>query len=236
MSLLTLVQDACNEIGLPEPAAVVGSPDATVKQLLALANSAGEDLVQRGAWQECVKQASFTTIAQEDQGALEGKAPGFNWAVYETMWNRSSQEYVGGPLFPREWQFLKASQVSGPFPEHRIRDKNLHLLPAPAAGDTVAFEYVSRHYSTTSGGAGQERFAADTDLCVLPERIMKRELIWRFKAAKGLAYGEDFRMSEEQVANALARSGGNRTLNLEGCAREYDPRMSVFAPAGNWPL
>lgn len=231
MSLLTLIQDACDEIGLPAPTSVIGNSDQSVKQLLALLNSAGEDLVQRMAWQECVREASFTTIAQEEQGTLESKAPGFNWVVYETMWNRTTREYVSGPLFPKEWQFLKGWVADTTFPKHRIRGKSLLFTPAPTAGQSIYFEYVSRYYCTSAAGADQERLTADTDLFVLPERLMKREVIWRFKAAKGFAYGEDFRMAEEMVTNAMARNGSKRVLSL---AREPDYRPFVSIPEGNW--
>lgn len=46
-TLLQIVQDTMNEIGLPEPSSIIGNTDATVKQMLALANREGKELSDR---------------------------------------------------------------------------------------------------------------------------------------------------------------------------------------------
>lgn len=51
-TLLQICQAACNELGLPEPASVIGNTDSTVKQLLALANREGKELAARTSQNE----------------------------------------------------------------------------------------------------------------------------------------------------------------------------------------
>src|SRR5882757_6516831 len=51
MSLLTVVQDACNELSLAPPPTVIGNQDPQVQQLLALANLEGQTFLQlQGQW------------------------------------------------------------------------------------------------------------------------------------------------------------------------------------------
>lgn len=50
MTLLEIVQTACNELGLTAPSAVVSSTDLQIKQLLALVNRDGIDLYQSRDW------------------------------------------------------------------------------------------------------------------------------------------------------------------------------------------
>lgn len=51
MSLLTTIQDCCNELSLAVPATVIGNPDPQVQQLLALANLEGQTFSQlQGPW------------------------------------------------------------------------------------------------------------------------------------------------------------------------------------------
>lgn len=51
MSLLTTIQDACNELSLPAPLTVIGNTDPQVVQLLALANLEGQTFAQlQGPW------------------------------------------------------------------------------------------------------------------------------------------------------------------------------------------
>lgn len=234
MTLLTIIQDACNEAGFPAPTAVIGNSDLTAKQMLALSNRSGKQLAQRFAFQELVKEATHTTLAAELQGTVESIMPGFNWQLYETMWNRTNRNHVWGPLFPREWQFLKASNITGPFPEFRIRDKKLYFLPAPTAGQTIGMEYVSRYWCESSGGTDQERWAADTDVGILPEDMLTIDLIWRFKAAKGLDYAEDMRQAELYINNAIARSGSRRKINLTDGGGGISPQDGLNIEDGSW--
>lgn len=64
-TFLTLVQQACSEIGIAKPSQVIGSTDDQAIQLLALANREGRDFSQlankNGGWQELYKEYAFTT-------------------------------------------------------------------------------------------------------------------------------------------------------------------------------
>lgn len=66
-TLLQLIQAASNELGIPEPSAIVGAQDDQSKQLLALANREGKDFSilanGKGGWQELHKEYTFQTVA-----------------------------------------------------------------------------------------------------------------------------------------------------------------------------
>ena len=70
MTLLTMIQDSADEIGLPQPAAVFSSTDQTVRQMLALANREGRQLAQRYKWQALTKEASFANLVDADSVEL----------------------------------------------------------------------------------------------------------------------------------------------------------------------
>lgn len=236
MTLLSIIQDVCNECGLPEPSTVISNTDGTVRQLLALSNRSGKMLAQRFPWQETVKSATITTVAAELQGLLETLLPGFNWYIYQSMWNRDTRMQIWGPLYPPEWQFLKAATVTGPFPDFRIQNKSLYMLPIPTAGQTIGLEYVSRYWCESSGGTGKEKWSVDTDVGTLPEDLLTVDLIWRFKAAKGFDYAEDFRQAELAINNAMARSGGRQVLTMGRQNRYANSQFGVMVPDGSWNL
>lgn len=56
-SLLTLVQRASRELGLPVPPTVAGSTDTQTQQLFGLANAVGEDLLSEAEWTALMTQA-----------------------------------------------------------------------------------------------------------------------------------------------------------------------------------
>lgn len=235
MSLLTIIQDAADLIGLPRPQFVVAATDPTTRQLLALANLEGKELARRYAWQELLKEATFTSVAAELQGTLASIASDYGWAVSDTVWDRSQTVPVNGPLSPQQWQALKSSNVSGPYGQYRIRDSKLYIIPAPTAGRSMAFEYVSKNWCQSSGGTAQSAWAADTDTGILPEHLMTLGLRWRFKHSRGLSYAEDFRAYEMQVANSQARGSGSGLLSLAGPA-SADNYPGMRVPEGSWNI
>lgn len=236
MTLLTIVQDACNEVGVTAPSTVVTNSDQTITQMLALANRGGKSLAQRYPWQELVAEWTFTTVAAESQGTVETIMPGFNWDLYQTIWNRTTRFPIQGPLFPAEWQFLKAMNIAGPWPQFRIRGGDVICIPIPTAGQILAGEYVTRYWCQSSGAAGQEKWAADTDTGVLREDWLTLDLIWRWKRAKGLDYAEEKQEFELQINNAMSRNGSNRIMSLEDRSVERDYPNGIAVQVGNWPL
>jgi hypothetical protein len=76
MTLLQIVQRFCERTNLPSPATVIGSSDPQVVQMKALVEEVGIDLSGRGPWQEITFQATHTTLAAEDQGAMSNSRPG----------------------------------------------------------------------------------------------------------------------------------------------------------------
>lgn len=107
----------------------------------------------------------------------------FDYILNQTIWDRTLLRPVFGTLTPSQWQQLKAQNVTGPWNQFRIRGGNLLFIPAPSAGDTCAFEWVSKNFCQSSGGTGQSAWTADTDTGLLSEDLMKLGLIWRWKAA-----------------------------------------------------
>ena len=110
MSLLTICQDAANEIGVPSPSTVVGSTDTTNIQLLAAANREGKNLVAGYDWQTLIKEEAHTTLAAESQGDMSTIATDFLRFSNDTMWNRTTDRKYYGPLNNAQWQRLKAKE------------------------------------------------------------------------------------------------------------------------------
>lgn len=238
-SLLTIVQRHCQRTGLPVPTTVYGSADPQVQQIMGLLEEEGNDLAARGgeSWQGMVREATHTTLAQEDQGAMTDIADtGFRYIKSQSFWDRSDDLPVLGPLSSEEWQSLKAVSNTGPRYYFRIRNGKLLANPAPAAGHTWAFEYVSRFWiSDDSGTTFRQYFGADGDLLLLPPEVLLMGLRWRWKREKGLDYAEDFRTYENQVKDAIGRDAGNPVLDMTGM-NDQRGKPGVFVSAGSWNL
>lgn len=73
-TFLQLMQQAANELGIPEPSQIIGAQDEQSKQLLALAQREGKDFSvlanKNGGWQNLHREYTFTTVAEVQTGTI----------------------------------------------------------------------------------------------------------------------------------------------------------------------
>ena len=233
MTLLQIVQRFAERQNVPSPSTVYGSSDTQVTQIKALLEEIGIDMASRVAWQGITFEATHTTIAAEDQGAMTSLAAnGFKWIKNQTIWDRTDRLPVLGPVSPQEWQALKALVVNGPRYRFRIRGGKLLVNPTPAAGHTWAFEYVSQNW-ILNGSTYKQFFSADTDTVLLPDVELLQGLRWKWRKEKGLDYAEDFRAYELMLKDAAGRDGGRPQLRMDENGWN-GPRPGIFVPSGSW--
>lgn len=235
MTLLTICQDAANEIGVPSPSAVIGSTDTTAIQLLAAANREGKNLVTGYDWEVLVKEENHTAIANESQGKLSAIATDFERFSNNTMWNRTSDRKFYGPLNNTEWQTLKGSVQSGITNYFRIRGGKLLMNPVPTVGDAIYFEYISEWWvdTTGDGDADATRYAADANTTILDENLITLGVIWRFLKQKGLPYDNQLQEYQIKLFEKQAKDGAKPIIRMSGSSRLFLP---VNEPEGNFTL
>lgn len=238
MNLLTICQAVADLVGINRPSSVAASTDADARVLLQLANKEGRHLSSRYPWEALIREASFTTVAQESQGtlaAIVGASESFGYILNDTIWNRTRSLPIAGPKSAKGWQADKALTLSGPCDQYRIRGGRLLMNPVPTAGHSCYFEYVTRNWCQSEDGTTtHSSWSADTDTPLLPEYLFVQGIEWRWKQTKGFEYAQDFADYKRLVADEIGRSGGKTTAILGGGVDEYSPVMIV--PRGSWPL
>jgi hypothetical protein len=227
MSLLTIIQDTTDRLGIIRPSSVVGSSDPQVRQLLALANQEGKELARRHTWTALINETTFTATATAAQsGAIPSD---YDRMIAGSFWNRTQDRQVRGPVSAQLWQRLQTGLTTLADDAFRIRGSSLLMTPTPTAGDSMAFEYVSVYWcSNADGSTERAAWAADDDVGLLNEELMGLGVVWRFLRAKGFDYSEPFRTYEEQVVRLAAEDGVMETLSMGGYAETgvYDPSMA----------
>lgn len=215
MTLLSMSQEALKQLNLPAETTIVGNTTSdTAVQLLRLAQEEGDALARRYQWQALQTEKTFTTLAQASQtGAIPTD---FSYMVPETFWNRTLRRRVYGPLDAEEWQRIQASVTTLVNPAYRIMGDAILLTPTPTASQTCAYEYISKNWCQSSGGTGQQAWAADTDTGKLDEKLMTLGLVWRFKQAKGMSFEDDLMLYERRVSEAMMRDGSKGRLSSDG--------------------
>lgn len=234
MSLLTLVQAACDRLGIQMPGAVMSSNDDTIRVMRALATQEGRELARRTAWVKLTREHSFLTDSAEAQS--NAIPADFDRFVNETVWNYTQNRGLIGPVDPQQWQQLKASLVGPPWQHFRQRGSAFLIIPNPPPGENIRFEYVSRFWvNVDGGGLGEaDAWAKDTDTALLDEELITLGVIWRWLKRNRLPYADELQEYQAQVNQAIGRDGGKRVVSMGG---QYDPAPRVPSiQDGSWPL
>lgn len=231
MSLLTIVQNATDLLSLPRPTEVATSTDQQVRQLFALANEEGRELSGSYDWQVLREQYEFTTVASAVQtSAVPGDWDRF---ISNSFFNRTTMRSVLGPITPQQWQSIQAQpQLNRVFLAFVQRHGQFLVTPTPGAGQTIAYEYVTKNWAKSSGGVPQDRFIIDSDESYLDEWLITLGVRWRFLKSKGLEYAQDLQTYMFEVSQKQARDGGNTELSTTGSDGFI---LSPNVPEGGFP-
>jgi hypothetical protein len=223
MSLLTIIQAAAQQLSLPVPSSVVGNGADTQVHLLRLAQEEGRALAERHMWQALMQEHTFTTDAAEAQSTGLPSDIDRDRIVPSTLFNRTQRRRVVGPMSPEEWQHHKSQLITRVNPAYRIRGGTFYLLPIPPAGETIAYEYITKNWCASSTGTPQSAWAADTDTAVLDEKLITLGMVWRFKQAKGLDYQADAELYNRSVMDAILRDGTRPVITLDNMGYDRKP-------------
>ena len=144
-----ILTQVAGELGLPRPATIVGLTDVQSLQLLALLNSAGNELLLYYPWEQFAKEWTLTSVVGQDSYDLPED---YGYLVAQTQWDRTDHWPLLGPKSAQEWAWLKGSTVAQlPRLRFRMQGNQLKLFPIPEAGSSysLAMEYISNHWATT---------------------------------------------------------------------------------------
>lgn len=222
-----MIQGAAGELGIPVPTAIVGSTDPSAVLFFQLAKREGKELSTRHDWQSLIVQQTFTSTATVVQAtALPAD---YDHLVPDVeLWNRSQNMLLAGPTPSDIWARLQSGITGGVAGYWRIVGGDLNIFPAPTAGQTYAFEYLTKNWCASSGGTAQATWAADADVGVIDEDLMQQGLIWRWLRAKGMDYAQEQETYESAVGLASARDRGIQIMTLGG-RRMTDPPYPYWA-------
>jgi hypothetical protein len=235
MSLLSIIQQHCRIHALSVPTGVIGSTETTVNQLYGIVNEVLSELVTESKFNVTTQECTFTTVATESQGAMATLCPlGYQYAIFETFYDRTLMRPLIGPITESEWQELKALPTAGIMYKYRIRNDELLFDPVPSAPfSEIAFEYMSSYCVTDDLGVLKPAITADTDLFVFPENIIQKGMMYRWKQIKGLPYQADETRYYGLLNNYIARDKVKRRIDVSQPSFE-SVKPGIFVPSNSW--
>lgn len=149
---LQILNQTAAELGLPTVASLTEGVGVQTTQLLALANSAGNELLLYYPWEQFRKEWAFDTIG--GQGSYDLPVD-WSYNLDQTQWDRTDHWPLLGPKSAQEWAWLKGGLLAAaPRMRFRVYDNKFHLWPVPQSEGTpsvfhIAQEYISRFWVDT---------------------------------------------------------------------------------------
>lgn len=238
---LKVLQQVAGELGLPRPVTVTGLEDAQSVQLLALLNSAGNELMLYYPWEQFVKEWEFTTEVDKSDYELPTD---YNYFRDQTQWDRTNHWPLMGPKSAQEWAWLKGSLVA-PLPRLRFRvsDNLFKIYPTPTTSTSpgpnfkLAMEYIKcnwvSHIDGALGTVELDMIVEDGDILMYNPWLLVKFVKFKFYELKGFdtagVNGDFMRVFN----NLTGKDTGAQKLSL---APVYtSPYVGPWSiPDGNW--
>src|SRR5215467_6292577 len=223
MTVQSVITSVCSFVGVRPPISSVfltPQQDRTMWEFVNLANETSQQIAYDTRDWTVLRQPLLLT--GPGTVSTDGKESAFPLpADYQRLLKSASLYRSAHPVQPMQfisdpdqWLYrsLQGFGFINPWGEWTIYGGQIHIRPKLAAAVTgppaVPAETVQSFYmrntcvNLASGGPGTQ-FVADNDTWVLPERLLKLGMIWRWKAYKGGTYAEDI-ANYEDCLNMIA--------------------------------
>jgi len=232
---LAILNQAAGELGLTQPATVVGLSDVQSIQLLSMLQSAGNELLLYYPWEQFAKRFDIALVAaQEDYNVPTDYA----YFRDQTQWDSTNHWPLLGPKSAQEWAWLKNSFVATlPRMRYRIQGDKFKVFPVPPVGTTQSFymEYISNYWVAASGSTtgSKNLVSLDTDVVLYDPWLVIKFVKLKFYELKGFntaGVRQDFMRVFESLTG---KDTGAEKLSL--APQFQTPYIGAWSiPDGSW--
>lgn len=236
-TLLQLVQAAALKLNTPFPTVVTTSNDTTILQMWQCLNDEVQEHCNRKFnFPKLKVDATFAYTTNVNYQALQlSTVPAMRSIVPRTLWNRTTRLECVGPFSDTQWAQTIALAVSGTVDYFRMAGDWLLIYPGHTASNTYGYTYMSQYgVQATAAGALKETFTVDSDVSLMPSRILRAGLEWRWRQTKGMQYAEEMETYELLLAEEAAREPLPGRLSMDNVADYKVAGPGLLIAAGSW--
>ncbi len=213
---LQIVQSAAAKLGINIPGVLFGSTDRDQVELQGALIEAAAKVVQPHGWSVLRTLKTDTGTGSVTEFALPSDYS--HMPEGSQVWASETQRPLSG-ITPEDWLQLDVGIGDTALGAWTQFGGNMVYRPAPAAGETVKFWYISQNAVAGTDGTAKATFTADTDTFRLNDRVLELMLICEHRKQKGLDYSEEMRDAESALSLAITRDKGARMISQQGRPR-----------------
>lgn len=204
--------------------------DDTQRQLLALLNEEGQQLVMDFPWQRLVQtvttEAADDDSAISDQGEIDDLCPGLSRFVDDCIYLDGRAIPLIGPLSISDRTFMESGGMTmlyGFF----VQNDRLYITSPTSDNQVLRFAYISKHWLKSEKGDGLERATEGTDTPVLDARLLTLGVVMRWLSRNGLPYQQEF-LNYDHAKRQLQAADTPKAVLSAGGRYVYNPRRSIL--------
>jgi hypothetical protein len=207
--LLALV---CPRIGLAVITGPIASTERQYVELDAFVNEMALRIARQHEWRALKFESSFT-----GNGTTTTFAPPADFdrlPVDQKLWSTKLRQPLVQVIDDNEWLELKVRQYTSAIPRWSIQGGSFEFYPAPVAGDTIRYHYMSNRIVKPNTGVNKETFTLDSDSYVLDDQLLKLGTIYLWRQYKELSYAEEMADFEELKERLILAARGAKTIRI----------------------
>lgn len=230
MAILPALQSAAIRLIGRKPTTFFGASGVFEMEICDLVNEVAQDIAKYRDWQALVRTSTITgngvltafdLPADYDRmlgSAIVQDATNWAWGYYRIHDWSSFLELSGRGFSPMPGGWI-------------ISAGKMNFSPAPGAGHSAQFPYVSANWAMGADDVAKPAFTADTDTFLLTERLLTLGLVWRWREQKKLDFTGDMEAFTKALDEIATKDGGTRVIRSS--ARRGFPGTSLAWP---WAL
>jgi hypothetical protein len=180
MDVIELARAIAPSIATPAPSVIVGSNNPDAVKLLQLMNETGQEIARRADWGALEKTPTVSATGTAQTYALPSD--------FSRLSLGSAVTFNGMPVrggLSRDEAFALPATIGTPR-YFRLAGKTIRFYPHPPALSQVLVSYQTANWCF-NGGTG---FSADDDEPLIPDELMTRGTIWRWKRSEGQDFSD----------------------------------------------
>lgn len=200
MSLIDIAKAVARNVGIEPPSSVFSSTDPDEYKLVQFSNEAGREIARRVDWSTTRKTITLDGTGANDDFALPEDFSRLTVGMAVSV----AGAPVRGGVSPDEWFSLEPSEGTPRY--FRLIGQAMSFYPFPAAATPVRVSYQSKYWHD----GGSDVWTDNTNVGLIPEELIEKGTIWRWKRHIGADYQDYLAEFEASLADFARFDDGAR--------------------------
>jgi hypothetical protein len=210
MTILDVVKGAATVLGMEVPSLVFGDTSREMVEMQELVNVMALEIARAHDWQKLLVIKTFTGDGVAD--AFDMPDDYARMQKTSSLWSSRWQWQTQHLTSPDDWLELQVTPVATVNGYWIIFGDQFHIWPAMANGETVKFFYVRNQIVSASNNSLKPKFSEDADKFRLPDELLKKAIVYRWKQNKGQAYEQDFDDYQDLLLRSMDDDAGSKPI------------------------